>query len=223
MLISGAAAWPLAARAQQPGKLPIVGLLGAGSALQQNQWTAAFLQRLREFGWIEGRTFAIEVRWAEGSNERAAEMAAELVRLTSACMSQVLAVRRSRNSQRCRSSTAPQWRAWFTGHVARVPNAEAVEKSRSCWGLGQDNRVQPCWSLEAWVVSITCGRAAELVSGRMERLFNRHSPEEERLTTCLMQCVYTGSAVGFSRLNRFMRQIPQTQSGQHNRSEHGGG
>jgi putative ABC transport system substrate-binding protein len=68
-------------RAQQPGKLPIIGLLGAGSASQQNQWTAAFLQRLRELGWIEGRTFAIEVRWAEGSNERAAEIAAELVRL----------------------------------------------------------------------------------------------------------------------------------------------
>jgi putative ABC transport system substrate-binding protein len=75
------AAQPLAARAQQPAKLPTIGLLGANSASQQSEWTAAFLQRLRELGWIEGRTVSIEVRWAEGSNERAAEIAAELVRL----------------------------------------------------------------------------------------------------------------------------------------------
>jgi ABC-type uncharacterized transport system substrate-binding protein len=80
-LLGGAAAWPLAARAQQPAKLPTIGFLGANSAWQQSQWTAAFLQRLRELRWIEGRTVAIEVRWAEGSNERAAEIAAELVRL----------------------------------------------------------------------------------------------------------------------------------------------
>jgi putative ABC transport system substrate-binding protein len=81
LLGGAAAAWPLAARAQQPPKLPTIGVLGANSASQQNQWTAAFLQRLRELGWIEGRTFASEVRWAEGNNERAAEIAAELVRL----------------------------------------------------------------------------------------------------------------------------------------------
>jgi putative tryptophan/tyrosine transport system substrate-binding protein len=80
-LLGGAAAWPLAARAQQPAKLPTIGFLGANSAWQQSQWTAAFLQRLRELLWIEGRTVAIEVRWAEGSNERAAEIASELVRL----------------------------------------------------------------------------------------------------------------------------------------------
>ena len=80
-LLGTVAAWPLAARAQQPPKLPTIGLLGANSASQQNQWTTAFLQRLRELGWIEGRTFAIEARWAEGSNERAAEIADELVRL----------------------------------------------------------------------------------------------------------------------------------------------
>jgi len=51
---SAVAAWPLAARAQQPAKLPTIGLLGAGSASQQSQWTAAFLQRLRELGCIEG-------------------------------------------------------------------------------------------------------------------------------------------------------------------------
>jgi ABC-type uncharacterized transport system substrate-binding protein len=76
-----AAAWPLVARAQQQGKLPVIGLLGANTASAMSQWTAAFVQRLRELGWIEGRTVAIEYRWAEGRSERYAEIAAELVRL----------------------------------------------------------------------------------------------------------------------------------------------
>src|SRR5262245_15317683 len=79
-LLSGAAAWPLAARAQQPAKLPTIGYLGASAADTENPWTAAFVQRLRELGWIEGRTVAVEYRWAEGRNERYAEVAAEFVR-----------------------------------------------------------------------------------------------------------------------------------------------
>jgi putative ABC transport system substrate-binding protein len=75
------AAWPLAARAQQPGKLPTIGFLGTTTPSAQSQWTAAFVQRLRELGWIEGRTVAIEIRWAEGRSERYTEIAAELVRL----------------------------------------------------------------------------------------------------------------------------------------------
>ena len=59
-LLGGAAAWPLAARAQQPGKLPIIGFLGTASAAAWAPWTAAFVQRLHELGWIEGRTVAIE-------------------------------------------------------------------------------------------------------------------------------------------------------------------
>ena len=76
-----AAAWPLAARAQQPAKLPTIGFLGAATPSAWGQWVAAFVQRLRELGWIEGRTVAIEYRWAEGRNERYAEIAAEFVRL----------------------------------------------------------------------------------------------------------------------------------------------
>jgi putative tryptophan/tyrosine transport system substrate-binding protein len=76
-----AAAWPLAARAQQSGKLPTVGVLGATSASAWSRWIAAFVQRLRELGWIEGRNLRVEYRWAEGSSERAAELAAEFVRL----------------------------------------------------------------------------------------------------------------------------------------------
>jgi putative ABC transport system substrate-binding protein len=73
--------WPLAGRAQQAGKLPIIGFLGAGSPATWGHWTSAFVQRLRELGWIEGRTVAIEYRWAEGHSERYAEISAEFVRL----------------------------------------------------------------------------------------------------------------------------------------------
>jgi hypothetical protein len=80
-LLGGAAlGWPLAAHAQQGGKLPTIGLLGASAASVQLPWTAAFVQRLRELGWIEGRTVAIEFRGTEGRNERAGEIAAEFVR-----------------------------------------------------------------------------------------------------------------------------------------------
>jgi putative tryptophan/tyrosine transport system substrate-binding protein len=80
-LLGGAAAsWPLAARAQQPGKLPTIGFLGGASALVESRWAAAFVQRLHELGWTEGRTIAIEYRWAEGRNEPA-EIVAEFVRL----------------------------------------------------------------------------------------------------------------------------------------------
>jgi ABC-type uncharacterized transport system substrate-binding protein len=79
-LLGGAAAtWPLAARAQQSGKLPTVGYMGATTPSAQSQWTAAFIQRVRELGWIEGRTIAVEYRWTEGRTERAAEIAAEFV------------------------------------------------------------------------------------------------------------------------------------------------
>jgi ABC-type uncharacterized transport system substrate-binding protein len=81
-LLGGAAAiWPLAARGQQPAKLPIIGFLGAATASARSQWVAAFVQRLHELGWIEGRTVAIEYRWAEGRSERFAEIAAEFIRL----------------------------------------------------------------------------------------------------------------------------------------------
>jgi putative ABC transport system substrate-binding protein len=76
-----AAAWPLSARAQQPSKLPMIGVIGGGTPSTHGQWIAGFVQRLRELGWIEGRTIAIEYRWADGRFERFAEIAAEFVRL----------------------------------------------------------------------------------------------------------------------------------------------
>jgi putative ABC transport system substrate-binding protein len=79
LLGGAAAAWPAATRAQQPGKLPTIGFLGT-DALVWRPWSDAFVERLRELGWIEGRTVAIEVRWSEGRPERVAEIAAEFVR-----------------------------------------------------------------------------------------------------------------------------------------------
>src|SRR5215470_10962010 len=78
---ASAVAWPLAASAQQSAKLPTVGLLGAGTPTSWSLWVAAFVQRLRELGWSEGRTVTIEYRWAEGRSERYTEIGAEFVRL----------------------------------------------------------------------------------------------------------------------------------------------
>src|SRR5215472_17886726 len=80
-LLGAAAAWPLAVRAQQTSKLPTIGFLGAGTRSGWSDWLAAFVQRLRELGWIDGRTVAMEIRWAEGRPERYTEIAAEFVRL----------------------------------------------------------------------------------------------------------------------------------------------
>src|ERR1700746_3856108 len=78
---ASAAAWPLAARAQQPGNLPTVGILGPTTPAAQPEWTAGFVTRFRGLGWVEGSTVAIESRWAEGRSKRFTEIAAEFVRL----------------------------------------------------------------------------------------------------------------------------------------------
>jgi putative ABC transport system substrate-binding protein len=79
-LLGGAAAWPLAASGQQPAKLPTIGIVGSGSAAW-NHLVSALVQRLRELGYIENRSVAIEYRWTEGHSERYATIAAELVQL----------------------------------------------------------------------------------------------------------------------------------------------
>ena len=82
LLGGAAAAWPLAARAQlAPGRRPTIGYLSGADATSQRAQLDAFVQRLRELGWIEGSTVAIEVRWGEGRADRYAEIAAEFVRL----------------------------------------------------------------------------------------------------------------------------------------------
>src|SRR5215470_18866768 len=80
-LLGGAATWPLAAWAQQPGKPPTIGYLGATTPSAESQRVAALVQRLRELGWIESRNLTIEYRYAEGRSERYSELAAEFVRL----------------------------------------------------------------------------------------------------------------------------------------------
>jgi len=80
LLGGGAVAWPLAASAQQTPKLPTIGFSSPTKGSVENQRVAAFVQRLRELGWIDGRTVAIKVRWAEGRSGRAADIVAEFVR-----------------------------------------------------------------------------------------------------------------------------------------------
>ena len=80
-LLGSAAVWPLAARAQQPGKLPTIGYLGEATPAADRQRVASLVQQLRERGWIEGRTITTHFRWAEGRTEQLAEIAAEFVRL----------------------------------------------------------------------------------------------------------------------------------------------
>src|SRR5262245_64190673 len=81
LLGGAAAAWPVAARAQQSGKLRTIGFLGPNTHSAASEWVAALVQRLRELGWMEGRTITIEYRWAEGREERFAEIAAEFARI----------------------------------------------------------------------------------------------------------------------------------------------
>jgi putative ABC transport system substrate-binding protein len=81
VITGSAAAWPLAARAQQPGKLRTIGFSGQSTRSAESELVAAFTQRLRELGWIENQTVVIEYRWSEGRAERFAQIADEFVRL----------------------------------------------------------------------------------------------------------------------------------------------
>jgi ABC-type uncharacterized transport system substrate-binding protein len=81
LLGGAAAAWPVAARAQQVARLPTIGFFSPNTRSVASPWTAAFVERLREVGWIEGRTIAIEYRWGEGRGDRTAEVISEFVRL----------------------------------------------------------------------------------------------------------------------------------------------
>ena len=77
-LLGGAAAWPLAARAQQP--MPVIGYFSARSPVTDVSMLSAFQQGLNETGYVEGRNVAIEFQWAEGRSDRLLELAHDLVR-----------------------------------------------------------------------------------------------------------------------------------------------
>jgi putative ABC transport system substrate-binding protein len=81
LLGSAAAAWPLAARAQQPAKIPRVGLLSTFSPSETMSWHQALRQGLRDLGWVAGENISIEYRYAEGGLDRLPALAADLVRL----------------------------------------------------------------------------------------------------------------------------------------------
>jgi putative ABC transport system substrate-binding protein len=80
LLGGAAAAWPLAARAQQPA-MPVIAILGDDATVWK-PWTEAFVDRLRELGWIEGRNVSIKYRWSEGRAEPLAAIAVEFVQQT---------------------------------------------------------------------------------------------------------------------------------------------
>jgi putative ABC transport system substrate-binding protein len=77
-VLGGVATWPVAARAQQRS-MPVIGFLGAGTPVTWKAFIGAFESRLKELGWIDGRTVALQIRWAEGHSERYPEIAAEFV------------------------------------------------------------------------------------------------------------------------------------------------
>src|SRR5215470_6174465 len=80
-LVAAAAASPLAARGQVTHKLPTIGFLGGETPSVASVWVSAFVRRLHELGWSDGRTVAIEYRWAEGHSARFAEITNEFVRI----------------------------------------------------------------------------------------------------------------------------------------------
>ena len=75
------AGWPLIAHASQSGRSVTIGLLGSGTATSQSAWTAAFLQRMQELGWVEDRNLVVEYRWADGETDRLARLVQDLIRL----------------------------------------------------------------------------------------------------------------------------------------------
>ena len=139
LLGGAAAAWPLAARAQQAGKLPTIGFLGAATPAPEPM-DRRFVQRLRELGWIEGRKVTIEYRWAEGRTERLAEIAAEFVRLKVDVILTQEPHRRSQQSRRHRSSrscsqrretrSAPAWSLLWRDRAATSPACRSGNRSR---------------------------------------------------------------------------------------------
>src|SRR5262249_42597200 len=148
-LLAGAAAWPLAARAQQPQRVRRIGVFTAGAAddPEHQARNAAFLQGLGELGWIVGRNVRIEYRWGAGDYERFRAMAAELVALTPDVIlaqgsSTVTALQKTSSTvpivfaNVTDPSAAAWWRAWLgRGVMPRdllPPNSASVESGWSC-------------------------------------------------------------------------------------------
>jgi ABC-type uncharacterized transport system substrate-binding protein len=153
LLAGAAAAWPLAARAQQ-SVMPVIGYLDAASASDRTYIVAAFRQGLADTGYVEGQNVAIEYRWAEGDYGRLSQMAAELVRqqvsliVTPGAAAGALAAKNattaipivfavsSTPAHRVRSKRPSQrWRRSEPMHFLSVPARSSMlgESSLSCW------------------------------------------------------------------------------------------
>ena len=132
-LIGGAAAaWPVVARGQQPVRIPVVGFLVAGSQISHGAWVAAFVQRMSELGWTEGRNITIEYRWAAGDNQRMVEFAAEFVqRKVDVIVSSANGVRIARQA----TSSIPIVFAAFSDPVAAGLAASLARPGGNATGL----------------------------------------------------------------------------------------
>src|SRR3974377_1725485 len=124
--LGGAAAWPVVARAQQARHVPIIGYVAPTNPLTPSRSTGAFLQRLRELGWIEGQTITIESRWAGGRPERLDEIAAEFVRLKVD-----LIVTSSTNDSIVMKRVAPQTPLGFAGSGEPVADGLVANRARA--------------------------------------------------------------------------------------------
>jgi putative ABC transport system substrate-binding protein len=100
--VAGATVWPLAARAQQPDTMPLIGLLVGGSADIDARRVGAFRQGLSEVGYVEGENVAMEYRWAEGHYDRFPAFATNLVRHQ---VSVIAALGGTRSAQAAKAAT----------------------------------------------------------------------------------------------------------------------
>src|SRR5262249_25671488 len=155
--VAGAATiWPLSVRAQPRGKLPTIGFLGADESAF-SPWTSAFVARLRELGWIEGRTIAIAYRWSQGRTESYAEIAAEFVRLNVDVIVTVGSAVPSVRGLPPPSQLFSRWEsiqsaaAWSQVWLSRAATSLGYRSKRTNWpGSDWNSRVSLSLSCAGW-------------------------------------------------------------------------